>query len=263
MPASPSIAFVLRRRFDAIRARNPAFSLRAYARKLDMPPAALCEILQGKRTVTAKLAAHLAAGADFDEAEREQILSLARQTKRLQKARRKKPAAASVVLELDQYFLVSEWYYYAILSLAETRGFRATPAYLAKRLGLSLALAESALERLVRLGYFAPNSRGRLELKPGVRLSTSNDVANASLQRRHGENLEAAQTALRECPVEEREFTFITMAIDPAKLPMAKALLREFRDKVCAFLEDGKQSEVYEFCLSLFPRTVRETKEPT
>lgn len=53
----------------------------------------------------------------------------------------------------------------------------------------------------------------------------------------------------------DREFTFITMAVDKSKMIEAKAMIREFRDKLCAYLEEGEKTEVYELAIQLFPRT--------
>jgi transcriptional regulator with XRE-family HTH domain len=41
------------------RSRNPAFSLRAFARKLEMSPSAISELLNGKRRVSRKLASRI------------------------------------------------------------------------------------------------------------------------------------------------------------------------------------------------------------
>lgn len=53
----------------------------------------------------------------------------------------------------------------------------------------------------------------------------------------------------------DREFTFITMAVDKSKMIEAKTMIREFRDKLCAYLEEGEKTEVYELAIQLFPRT--------
>ena len=258
MPPS-SIALVLRRRFDEIRSQNPAYSMRAYARKLDVHPAALSEILHGKRTVSGKLASRLVKSPVLRDAEREQILESATAGSLMRKIQRTKIPQASR-LDLDHYFLVSEWQYYAILSLTETKGFKAEPPWIARRLGLTEEGAAAALERLVRLGFFSLDKKGKLVPKKNVRLCTTDDIASASLKQRHISNAEAARLAVEKVPVELREFTFMTLAVNPSKLKEAKVLMREFREKLSLFLEEGEKSEVYEFCLSLFPRTVSKEK---
>lgn len=72
-PPQPVVAELLAAKFDAMRARNPRFSLRSYARKLGISPGATTEILRGKRRISAKLAARFAERLQLEEQERVQL----------------------------------------------------------------------------------------------------------------------------------------------------------------------------------------------
>lgn len=50
---------LLRSHLSEIKNQNPGFSLRAYARKLELSPSALSEILNGKRRISGKMAAKI------------------------------------------------------------------------------------------------------------------------------------------------------------------------------------------------------------
>jgi hypothetical protein len=45
----------------------------------------------------------------------------------------------------------------------------------------------------------------------------------------------------------------MTMSIDPAMLPEAKAQIEQFTQSLCKLLESGKRRQVYELGISLFP----------
>ncbi|HUP57729.1 MAG TPA: DUF4423 domain-containing protein, partial [Bdellovibrionota bacterium] len=139
-----------------------------------------------------------------------------------------------------------------ILSLLETRDFEENPAWIAERLGINPVEASAALERLERLGLVARAQSGKL-LSTEKNVATTNDVASAALRRSHRQSLEQAIEKLEEIDVEDRDITSITMAIDPAALPLAKKMIREFRRKLCATLETGKRSEVYNLNVQLVP----------
>ena len=47
----------------------------------------------------------------------------------------------------------------------------------------------------------------------------------------------------------------MTMAIYPKKLPMAKTMIRDFREQLCQYLETDNKTEVYELAIQLFPKT--------
>ena len=104
------------------------------------------------------------------------------------------------------------------------------------------------------MGYFRRNKIG-LYLPVKVSLTTTQDIPNQALRRRHEQNLDAAKESLRANDVTEREFTFITMSIDKSKINDAKKMIRDFRDKMCSYLEEGAKNEVYELSIQLFHRT--------
>ncbi len=43
------------------------------------------------------------------------------------------------------------------------------------------------------------------------------------------------------------------MAVDSEKIPEAKILIKEFRQKMSALLESGKKDEVYQLAVQLYP----------
>ncbi len=52
-----------------------------------------------------------------------------------------------------------------------------------------------------------------------------------------------------------RDMSFMTMAIDPVKLPEIKKMVRKFQDELADFIDKGDKKEVYEICMQIFPRT--------
>jgi uncharacterized protein (TIGR02147 family) len=92
-------------------------------------------------------------------------------------------------------------------------------------------------------------------------LETSEDIESQALQESHSEALRIAAEKLERIPVGLRDFSSVTMAIDPKKLPEAKAIVREFQEKLYALLADGKKTEVYQFNFQLFPLTQKENEK--
>jgi hypothetical protein len=80
-------------------------------------------------------------------------------------------------------------------------------------------------------------------------------VRNASLQWAHQQNLALAAEALMRLPVELRDFTAMTIPLDPHLLPKAKTLIRQFQDDLAELLEAEPGTEVYKFCTQLIPLT--------
>jgi hypothetical protein len=62
--------------------------------------------------------------------------------------------------------------------------------------------------------------------------------------------------------VEKRDFTAVTVAVNPKNLSTAKELIRKFQDELCDQLEAGRCTEVYRLSVQLFPLTVMNEGDP-
>ena len=249
-----SLGVLLQEEFVRRRGKNPGYSLRAFAGLLRIPPGRLSELLSGKRAFTAK---HLDSISD--------ALALNPQT-------RKRLAGAFVAgsrrlslsaryeskhpLNADEFALIAEWPHYAILSLMHTEGFRADPAWIARRLGLPPNAVRGYLARLQRLRLVQRTVRGGLK-RTHAALKTETDVVAPALRHAHRELLAQAADALDLFPLEHRDITSVTMAIDPARLGEAKKRIAEFSRLMEALLEAGTRTEVYNLNIQLVPVTRR------
>lgn len=236
---------VLSQEFDRIRSKNPSYSLRAFAKKLSLAPSALSEILQGKRGVSRRAAVKITSSLALAPDRREKLLA------QFPTKRGTLPRAIPTQLVMDQYRAISDWYHFAILSLSETRAFQSSPAWVSKRLGLSKTVATAAIDRLVRLEMLHRDSKQNLS-PTGKSYATPDHVAEISLRKAHAVNLELARSALEHDSIDQRDFTSMTMAIDPAKIPEAKKMIRKFQSELCTFLESGEKTEVFKVCTQLF-----------
>jgi uncharacterized protein (TIGR02147 family) len=113
------------------------------------------------------------------------------------------------------------------------------------------------VETLLRLGLLSRSGSGELTLT-GKNFTTTDRVRSSAVRKGHENNLNLARKSLESDPVDARDFSAITMAIDPARLEEATQLIREFRDRICTFLEGGKKQQVYKLCIQLFPMTADE-----
>jgi uncharacterized protein (TIGR02147 family) len=244
---------LLRDEYAILRRRNPAYSLRAFAKKTGLSSAALSEILNGKRRASIKIASRIADRLGLDPKRKDALLSVYPQ-----KLTRKRSGQEIIVarkamqLSLDEFRLVSEWHHFAILSLAEIAGFKGDATWVSRRLGIRMQDAQSAMERMERLGMFIRNAKGEL-IPSGQSYTSSDGVSDASVRSSHAQDLELLRKSIEEDDIEKRDFTAVTMAIDPDKLPEARKRIRRFRDEICQFLESGDKKEVYKLCIQTIP----------
>src|SRR5262249_27217844 len=90
-------------------------------------------------------------------------------------------------------------------------------------------------------------------ISTGRHLETPTDVVSSALKRAHRHDLRRSIDALDDVPIDERDITSMTMAIDLRRLPEAKKKIRAFRKELAALLEGGEASEVYNLNIQLIP----------
>ena len=248
----------LQEEFKTRKRNNRSYSLRAFAQKLDISPGRLSELFSGKRNMTRKVAERVASRLEYTPEEREHFLKLIElRHKKKMDAKKKKILINNDFKQLpsDSFYVISDWYHFAILSLIELEDFDSSPKWIAKRLGISLIEAKSALDRLVRLKLIEADEKGRW-IKCHDNLTTTHDLESIALKRSHKQSLRQSIDAIDEVPVEWRDITSITMSIDTKKLPEAKEMIKNFRRELCAFLElDEKKNEVYNLNIQFIPIT--------
>jgi transcriptional regulator with XRE-family HTH domain len=234
--------------------KNPRFSLRAFARTLDVEASALSKILNGKRSLTPRMLHRLSAqlGLGPDEVRRyEASLRPGRAALRppLVKPAELRPLAA------DEFAVSADWYHDAILELVAVAGFQPSGPWIARALGITVSEANFAVERLFRLGRLAAGAGGRWLKTAGAPTKVVEPFTGAANRRLQRQILAQAQEALESVPAGARDQASVTVAVSRARLEGAKAKIRQFRRELSAYLEaDGDvPDEVYQLSVSFFP----------
>ncbi len=237
--------------------KNPFYSLRAFAKKIKLSPAAVSEILNGKRAISLKIADRILDQLDADPELRREISSLFRQKGTQKSTEEKSISDTFTKVSLEQFRTIADWYHFAILSLFETKDFKVDPETISRRLGIKKAEVVQALQRLERLEMIRQGDNGELQLT-GKQFQTVDGVASSAIRLSHFQSLELAKKSLELDPTNLRDFTSLTMAVDPNKMELAKKMIRQFYMKLARELEVDPKGEVYMLNIGLFPlsRTV-------
>jgi uncharacterized protein (TIGR02147 family) len=238
---------------------NPKYSLRAFARSLGIQPNFLSKILLGQRSVTHATIIRLGLKLGLTPTEIDGFA---------QKAAQMKSTTAVLVpsyqtLMIDHYHVISDWYHFAMLELATVQNFIPKPQWIARVLGVTVTEVHAAIERLVRLDFLEIKENGKwIILDKGNSTTIGSELTSSALRKMQKQILTQALVALEEVPIEKRDQTSMTMAIDSSLIPEAKLRITRFRRELSSFLENGKKKDqVYQLALSLFPLTQIEDKK--
>ena len=226
---------------------NPTYSLRAFARQLNMDSSFLSKLLSGQRSVTNKTIERLGERLGFGPNEYRTFLQPVRKQKNIAN----KPLFHE--LDNDMFSLIADWYHYAILELIQVNNFQANIPWVAKALGISFGQASDAVNRLKRLNMLEIKN-GEWTNISGNNTTISNRFSSQALRQLQKQILEQSIYALENTPFEQRDQSSITFCVSEDLLPEAKEKIKKFRRELMTFLESGKKkSKVYQLSISLFP----------
>ena len=250
------IAFDFRVRLNEELARrcqqNPNYSLRAFAKFLEIDFSSLSKMMRGKRTVGPRVTLRLGNRLGLNPAEIHKYTSSRNQLKAETKSSRE-----YLRLTEDVFQVLSELYYYSILELTLVKGASAETKWIADALGIPESETKIALERMERLEMIAKNDQGKWIRIKNPNITTLVDGYTSSAHRKiQGQILNRAKVALETLPIEKRDQTSMTMAINSSKIPAAKRRIAKFRRELDDFLGEGDNlDQVYCLSVGLFPLT--------
>lgn len=243
--------------------RNPLYSLRAFARALDLRPSHLSEILRGNLGLSADSAGKVATHLDLSDSERTLFVTLVEASHSRNRARRETAKAKLATLDQaagyrtldDEVFeVISDWQHYAILELAQTDKFVPRYTWIAEKLGLKRVEVEAAVRRLKAVGLLTTKD-GKWTVSNKFP-ATKSGIPSAAIRKFHGQILGKATDALHLVPVARRDFSTMTFPVNPADLPSIGDEIREFRRALeKKYKARSGKTEVYALSVQFFPLT--------
>lgn len=248
----------LKEQFSLKQKSNPHYSLRAYARDLDIHPATLSQILKGNRGLPLKNSARVLSALKLDTSEKSLFLDSFIKTRSSLNSIRIEPMKDQMILNESHYKIIAEWEHYAVIELFELDHFEVTVETVAEMLGISHLRSEVVIENLLLGGLLSRDPKGSL-VRQCSNIRTTEDLRNQALVDSHIESMKMGIEKIKELDVELRDFSSNTFAADVHRLPEAKAIIREFRQKMAALFNQGEKNGVFQVCIQLYPLTTVKT----
>lgn len=228
---------------------NPKYSLRAFAAFLKVSPSQLSKILNGKKSITPKMALNLAEVYSLSATETLQSLN--------------QPSASSPTTKTNSYFLkpaefdvLMEWTGLAILTLADLKPNSSDPHWIAHKLGISVPLAAKSLANLIQKKFIEVYGGQLYRIINNIR--TEPDFSSEFIRRFHRQILRMASEKLETVEPQQREYGSFIIPIHRKRIPAAKKLIRKFFDEFCDEFENGKKTDIYNLSIQFFPITLTE-----
>ncbi len=244
---------------------DPTFSMRKWAREMDISHALLVMLLQGKRIIKLKHVPTFARNVQLDHREKnyfqalvelENVRSIEEESLARLRLRELNPTANVRTREVDEFEMISGWIHFALLALCDLESFDGSLAFFEACLKTKASVNEiraavARLESLQLLGRF-PDGR---YFATQTEVTTKNDHGRAAVKKYHSEISQLAARAVLEQDVTEREFQSMAVSVHRDQIPEVKKMLRKFRSELVEFLSARKGTEVYNVNLQFFRLT--------
>lgn len=238
------IVEILREQLAGRQAGNASYSLRSYARDLDIDASNLSKILSYKKPLGHKLRKEMAKKVGCSP-----LNDRLTNEKKIDDSDYESHS-------LDVFRIVSSWQYYAILELSKLPGIQINSKTVSKQLGITPELAQTSISKLKKLGLLTPNESGSLKCSTDSSSSILETATSQAQRNQQKQILEKAIEALEKTPVENRSQSSMTVAIDSERLDEAKKKIAHFRRGLSRFLSQGDSlNSVYHLSISLYPVT--------
>lgn len=251
---------ILIEEYSRRRLRNPAYSLRAFARDLDVTYSRLNEALNKKTGLSAKQAEKIATKLGFTKKEKEifvtQILSQHARSKVEKRVASEKLQDFSKdlkgkALDAQTFEILSNWYNYSILELTRLPNFKYDIQWISKKLGITETEAKNAIAKLIKIGML--KKEGQTVRADSEFYFSSDGIPSTGLKTYHEQNLERAKQALFLQAVDQRDFSSITMAVDKDNIPQVAQLIKKFRRDLSNLLESTEnKNSIYMISIQYF-----------
>jgi uncharacterized protein (TIGR02147 family) len=235
-------SFVLSRELRRRQKKNKSVSLRSMALSLSISPSILSRVINKERSLSIPMAIKVADALKLSKKDKDQFIN-----------EKLKPLNSKQIQDdAVSYEVLAEWEHYAIYELLK-KGIPSHRNQLLERFELSPTRLTTVLVNLEKVGMV--EVKGDLVHKLDDAVVTTEDVKSQALLDSHKENCDLAKEKLEAISVLERDFSCIVLPIDPAKIVLAKELIRKFRKDFIAMMHAEESVDVYQCNIQLFPLT--------
>ena len=236
---------------------NPRYSLRAFARDMELAPSRLSEVLSGKQGLSRPVASRIADKLGYSDTERDFFCDLVEsiharkeqsRSEAMEKIKRAFDENELLRLKNDTFHLISDWFHLAMLELTTLDGFQSDVKWIAKVLGISENEVELGLERLERFGFISRDNGQIVTVEQ--RTTTPGGTPSESIKKFHKQILQKAMDSIYLQPIDSRDLSAIVLAVDRSRLGEAKERIKQFRREFCTELNSSTVKDGV-YCLSI------------
>ena len=241
MELQDQVRKILQKELKSRKAKNPRYSIRNLARKVEIDFSLLSKFLKGEKNLGIKNILKIRKKLKLESAlSIEKVISV-------------KPSKKVKSLHIQDKETFQEWYYYLLLEYVDTKSQFPPLKKTAERIGISIQDLEKALLHLTKAGIFKIQEDGRIQVL-SENIVNFNDSDNT--KRTHRGFLQQAFCALEKWPKTTMSVHSLVIAIDSSEFPLYVREFRKFTAKINEMsmaTDKKKRDKIFSLAMTFAP----------
>lgn len=249
MPKNVNKPFFLKKlheEFKIKKEKNKRYSLRQYARFLNINSGTLSAILQGKRTIPSGLIETVVKRLALSEYENKQFV------RSISLAQKYKENFFEITPDCHARFY-EELEYFIILSLFKRASFKAKPHVISQETGIGQDRLEKYLDELLSAGLLQISDDGNIQRSTAIHVMQ--EGYPPPLRRNQKNNLKMTVENFEKLSFEEYEYSHVTLYLDQKGFESLRKDVRFVRDQINNKEQCDNGGRLYRVALQIFPIT--------
>ena len=227
--------------------KNPSYSIRSFARDLELDATALSRILSGKRAIGTKTAKRILSKLRLEPTAKDALLRSL-----LSPEEYGVPEDCDYMeLTPEQVGQMDEWIYSALIALARSKSARLDVAAFATFFGMPITKVESYVKKLLAFGFIKKTETG-MKATQG-RSTAPYEMNSRALNQIKIGFIQCAIEAMGVHAENDLDISGITLLISKEKLQEASLRIKAFRRSLAKFLESDQGDDLFRLNIQLFP----------
>lgn len=256
---------ILKQELTKRKKNNPRYSLRAFARDLDLYQSKLSEILSGKQGMSHSSGVAVAQRLRLNTEESEYFMLLiehkharSKTSRDLAKVKlRKFSHLESVQMRNDLFKLISSWEHMAIMEVIQLTNAKTSPSAIAEALDVPEKKIKECIARLLKYGLVVREGR-KLKRATLQHYTWGENVPSDSIKEFHKQILQRSIQALYSTPFEKRDIRTSILSVSEEDLPLVEQKIQQTSMEINKLLyKSKKKDKVYVFSCQFFPIDAR------
>jgi len=245
--------------------KNPQYSLRAFARDLEMSSSRLSEILNRKQGLSLATAKSISKKLNLSKSHSDYFCELVMIEHSRSKQRRKQAAERLGFLkeqilvqhvQIDAFEMIANWYHLPILEMTHLENFQSNPNWVATQLGITTVEAEEGIERLQRLGFLAIENGKYISISPKTQVRSPSEKRSEGLKKYHLQMIQKGMKQIEKPLNPNRDISTLVVSLKASQFSEFKEMLSEFRRSMAQKCDNQpEKDQVYCLSMQFFPLT--------